>query len=491
MAVESIGRIIAGLAGRDPHRPCLTHEQRTVTRREFDRATNRLARAYEKLGVRQDQLVTVALPTGIEFFEACHAAWKLGATPQPVSARLPRPELEAIVALADPRLIVGAAAEWFPGRTVLPAGFAPDPALSDDVLPDRVATYWKAPTSGGSTGRPKIIVSHTPGEFDMDAPHFLRVERDRTMLVPGPLYHNGPFIYTNVGLLLGNHVVVMSRFDAEQSLQLLERWRVDWVNFVPTMMHRIWRLPAEARARYDLSALRIMLHLAAPCPPWLKEEWIGWLGPGRVHELYGGTEGQGVTWITGEEWLTHRGSVGKPLPGFRMKILDPEGRPLPPGEVGELYMLPDTGPGSTYHYLGATPKNRDGWESLGDMGWMDGEGYVYLTDRHTDMILSGGANVYPAEVEAALDSHPLVRSSCVIGLPDEDMGQRIHAIVDATGAVTEERLREHVAARLASYKVPRTFEWVSEPLRDDAGKVRRTALREERLQQERVQAPQR
>jgi bile acid-coenzyme A ligase len=174
-----------------------------------------------------------------------------------------------------------------------------------------------------------------------------------------------------------------------------------------------------------------------------------------------------------------------------MRILDPEGKPSPAGEVGELYMLPDTGPGSTYHYLGATPKNRDGWESLGDMGWMDAEGYVYLTDRHTDMILSGGANVYPAEVEAALDSHPLVRSSCVIGLPDEDMGQRIHAIVDATGAVTEERLREHVAARLASYKVPRTFEWVSEPLRDDAGKVRRTALREERLQQERVQAPQR
>jgi bile acid-coenzyme A ligase len=288
------------------------------------------------------------------------------------------------------------------------------------------------------------------------------------------------------GLFRGNHLVVMTRFDAEQSLELLERWRVDWVNFVPTMMHRIWRLPVEVRRRYDLSALRIMLHLAAPCPPWLKEEWIRWLGPGRIHELYGGTEAQGATWITGEEWLTHRGSVGQPIPGCRMQILDPDGKVLPPGEVGELYMLPDTGPGSTYRYIGASPKSRDGWESLGDMGWMDAEGYVYLTDRHTDMILSGGSNIYPAEVESALDSHPLVRSSCVIGLPDEDLGQAVHAIVDATGAVTEDELRAHVASLLVGYKVPRTFEWVSEPLRDDAGKVRRTALREDRLREDRL-----
>jgi len=487
--LESIGRIVASLAERDPQRPAVTHEGRTVTRRELHLATNRLARAYERLGVRQDDFVTIALPNGIEFYEACIAAWKLGATPQPVSARLPRPELEAIVALADPALVVGAPAAWFPDRPTLPAGQVPEPGLSDAALPERVARSWKAPTSGGSTGRPKIIVSSTPGELDRELPTPLRIEFDRVMLVPGPLYHNGPFSFSMLGLLRGNHVVVMSRFDAEQTLALLERWRVDWVNLVPTMMHRIWRLDPALRTRYDLSALRIMLHLAAPCPPWLKEEWIRWLGAGRIHELYGGTEQQGTTWITGEEWLTHPGSVGKPLPGSQMKILDPEGKPLPPGEIGELFMLPETGPGSTYRYIGATPHGRDGWESLGDMGWMDAEGYVYLTDRQTDMILSGGSNVYPAEVEAALDAHRQVRSSCVIGLPDEDLGQRVHAIVDVTGPVTVEALRDHVAGRLADYKVPRSFELVHEPLRDDAGKVRRSALRQARLASSHGSAP--
>jgi bile acid-coenzyme A ligase len=481
MALQSISRIVSGHAERDPQRPCITHEGRTVTRREFDLATNRLARAYERLGVREGDLVTIGLPNGIAFYETCVALWKLGATPQPVSARLPRPEFEAIVEVAQPTLIVGAQAGWFPQRPTLPLDFTPDAALSDAPLPDRVSRYWKAPTSGGSTGRPKIIVSNLPGEFDLDEPTPLRQELDRVLLVPGPLYHNGPFIFSMSGLLRGNHIVVMTRFDPRETLRLLEQWRVDWVNLVPTMMHRIWRLEPGERNRYDLSALRIMLHLAAPCPPWLKEEWIGWLGPERVHELYGGTEGQGATWITGAEWLTRRGSVGKPLPGVQMRILDEAGRPAPPGQVGEVYMLPDTGPGSTYHYLGATPKSRDGWESLGDMGWMDEDGYLYLTDRHADMILCGGANVYPAEVEAAIDSYPQVRSSAVIGLPDEDLGQRVHAIVDVTGAVDPEHLRAHVAERLVSYKVPRTFELVRAPLRDDAGKVRRSALRTERL----------
>lgn len=481
MAAQSIGRIIAAQAEQDPDRPAVTDDGRTATRREIDRDSNRLARAYDRLGVRPGDLVTIALPNGIEFFTACIACWKLGATPQPISSRLPRPELEAIVDLANPALVAGVAEEWFPARATLPPGFTPDPALSDAPLPDRVSQYWKAPTSGGSTGRPKIIVSNLPGEVDPELANLLRQENNRVVLIPGPLYHNGPFSFSMHGLFRGNHVIVMSRFDAERSLQLIERWRVDWVNFVPTMMHRIWRLAPEVRHRYDLSSLRIMLHLAAPCPPWLKEEWIRWLGAERIHELYGGTEAQGTTWITGDEWLNHRGSVGKPVAGFRMKIVAPDGELLPPGTVGELYMIPDTGPGSTYHYIGAAPRSRDGWESLGDMGWMDEEGYVYLTDRHTDMILSGGANVYPAEVEAALDAHPLVRSSCVIGLPDEDMGQRVHALVETAGQVTDEQLREHVAARLAGYKVPRSFERVSQPLRDDAGKVRRTALRAERL----------
>ena len=164
-----------------------------------------------------------------------------------------------------------------------------------------------------------------------------------------------------------------------------------------------------------------------------------------------------------------------------MKILDEEGRELPAGEVGEVFMIPDEGPGTTYHYLGAEARIREGWESLGDIGWMDEDGFLYLADRKSDMVLSGGANIYPAEVEAALEAHPQVRSSAVIGMPDDDLGQRVHAIVQVEGELDDEELREHMTERLVRYKVPRTFEYVDEPLRDDAGKVRRSALRAERI----------
>ncbi len=481
MGLLSIGRILALQAERAPDRPAITCEDRTLTRRALDRRTNRLARAYRELGVRPGDFVTIGLPNGIEFYEAAIAAWKLGATPQPISARLPQIERDAIIALAEPRLLVGAPAGSEFAGTALPAGFAPDPALSDAALPDIVAPSWKAPTSGGSTGRPKLIVSGDPGEFDLDLPRYEMLP-DRPQLVPGPLYHNGPFAFSMQGLFLGHHLIVMPRFDAARALELMARYRVDWVMMVPTMMLRIWRLDPAERLKHDLSALRILGHVAAPCPPWLKEAFIGWLGPERVHEIYGGTEGQSACWINGTEWLAHRGSVGKPMAGGRMKILGDDGRELPPGEVGEVYMLSDRGPGATYRYIGAEPRRRpDGWETLGDMGYMDAEGYLYLTDRRTDMILRGGANIYPAEVEAAIDAHPAVRSSAVIGLPDEELGNRLHGIVDATQPVTAEALRAFLAERLVTYKIPDSFEFVTEPLRDDAGKTRRSALRAARV----------
>jgi bile acid-coenzyme A ligase len=249
---------------------------------------------------------------------------------------------------------------------------------------------------------------------------------------------------------------------------------------VPTMMSRIWRLAPEVRAQYDVTSLTTVWHLAAPCPPWLKEAWIEWLGPEVIMELYGGTEGQAVTFITGAEWLAHRGSVGKVGVG-EMRAVDAEGRTLPPGEVGEIYMRRPADAPPTYRYLGATARAlEDGWESLGDIGWFDEEGYLYLADRRTDMILVGGSNVYPAEIEAALDEHPLVQSSAVIGLPDEDLGSRVHAIVQPRDGLTEEALREHVRTRLVTYKQPRSYEFVDENIRDDAGKVRRTQMRDER-----------
>ena len=480
MAVMSIGRIIGSLAQQQPDQPAITCEGRSVTWQELEKRTNRLARAYQRLGVAQDDLVTIALPNGIEFYESAIAVWKLGATPHLISARLPQIEREAIIDLADPKLVVGVQPRSLGARTTLPAGFVPDSSLPDTALPDRTARYWKASCSGGSTGRPKIIVSREPGAFDMEEEEaFAQMLPRRAHLVPGPLYHNAPFLFSMFALFMGNHIVVLERFDALRTLESIERYRIDYVMMVPTMMHRIWRLSAPARGRFDLSSLRIVLHVAAPCPRWLKEEWINWLGPARVHEIYGGTEAQGATWITGEEWLEHPGSVGKPVIG-QIKVLDVDGNELRPGQVGEIFFMPDAGPGSTYHYIGAEPKSMQGWESLGDMGWMDEEGYLYLADRKTDMIIRGGANVYPAEVEAAIDSHPKVRSSVVIGVPDADLGQRVHALVDAPEGVTDEELLSHLAERLIRYKIPQSFEHVSEPLRDDAGKVRRPQLRDER-----------
>jgi bile acid-coenzyme A ligase len=479
-SVTPFGVAFADLAAADPSRPAITHEGRTLTREELERRTNRLARAYRQLGVERDSFVTIGLPNGIEFFEATIAAWKLGATPQPVSSRLPSAERDAIVDLAAPSLAVGF--EYAGKFASVPSGFEPSPSLPDDPLEPAVASSVKAPTSGGSTGRPKIIVSASPATLETFGGFaaFLQMQPGGVCLCTGPLYHNGPFSSSAVALLTGNHLVIMTRFDPSLALQLVERYRVTWMYAVPTMMLRIWRVPDEERTRYALSSLQIVYHMAAPCPPWLKQAWIDWLGPDKIWELYGGTEGQSATALSGTEWLEHRGSVGRVWFG-EMRILDPDGNELQPGEVGEIWMRTGEGQPASYRYVGAEAKARDGWESLGDMGWMDADGYLYITDRDTDMILVGGANVYPAEIEAALEEHPAVLSSCVIGLPHEDLGSVPHAIVQLHHDVPDDDLAAHLRERLVPYKLPRTFERVTEPLRDEAGKVRRSALRTERL----------
>lgn len=487
MADISLSRILSYWAEQRPDAVAVRHEGKALTFAELDAQSNRLARAYEAAGVKPDDLVTIALPNGIEFFAATFAIWKAGATPQPVSARLPQFERDQIVDLGRPSLVVGVEGATAETRTaygapVLPPGFTPDPALDDGPLPERTAGCFKAMTSGGSTGRPKLILSAMAAAWD-PATAFLNFRMAGSLLVPGPLYHNGPFSWAVIALFKGNEVTVTTRFDAEETLRLMEAHRVDTVYLVPTMMQRVWNLPEAVRLRYDLSSLETLWHLAAPCPAWLKEAYIDWLGPEVIWELYGGTEGQGTTVIRGDEWLEHKGSVGKPVETCRMKIVGEDGETLPAGQVGEVYMLPNSGPGSTYRYLGAEAKAIDGgWESIGDLGWMDEDGYLYLSDRLTDMILSGGANIYPAEVEAAIDACPGVRSSAVIGLPHEDLGNAVHAIVDApSGDVTEAALLAHLEERLVRYKIPRSFEFTREPLRDDAGKVRRKALREARL----------
>ncbi len=479
MTTMSIGKIIAWQANRRPDHPALTYENQTLSWLELEQRTNRLARVYQQRSVAQDDLVTIALTNSIEFYESAIAVWKLGATPQPVSSRLPPVERRGIVELANPKLIVGAEPGAFGERAVIESGFEPDADISDTPFPSLIARHWKAPTSGGSTGRPKLIISELPGAFDPQEPRF-NMHLDRAHLVVGPLYHNGPFTSSMFALFMGNHVVVLPRFDPLRTLECIERYQIDYMMMVPTMMHRIWRLDEELRKGFDLSSLRVLLHMAAPCPLWLKEAWIDWLGPEQIHELYAGTEQQCVTWITGTEWLSHRGSVGRPVMG-QIKILNEVGDELPPGEIGEVFMMPDGGQGSTYHYVGAEAKHIEGWETLGDLGWLDEEGYLYLADRQSDMILRGGANIYPAEVEAAIEAHPKVRSSAVIGLPDEELGARIHAIVDVSEPLNDEEILSHLAERLVRYKIPESFEYVEEPLRGDDGKVRRAALRAARI----------
>jgi bile acid-coenzyme A ligase len=425
-------------------------------------------------------MVTIALPNSTEWFVAFAACWKIGAIPQPVSSRLPEPEVRAILALANPTAVIGVPPELAKGRRSIPLGYEPDSAFSDDPLPDVTSPAWKAPTSGGSTGRPKLIVSGDSATYNEDAP--LRFgSADGCMVVPAPLYHNGPIVWSCSAWLAGSHVVVLPRFDAEATLAAIDRYQADTVYLVPTMMKRIWRLPEDIRDSYDMSSLRTVWHLAEPCPEWLKQVWIDWLGPERIFELYAGTEAQAATVITGTEWLAHRGSVGRPLGGSIM-ICDPEGNELPSGQEGEVWMLsPSERP--TYRYIGATARTRQGgWESLGDVGRLDDDGYLYLGDRLQDMILTGGANVYPAEVEAALQEHPAVRSVAVIGLPDEEMGNIVHAIVEAEEeTVSTGELLHFASERVARYKVPRSVEYTDQPIRDDAGKVRRSALRAERV----------
>ena len=470
----------------DPDRPSVTVGDFTLSRAELVATSERVADRFAELGVGPGSWVTIALPNSVEFVQAALATWLLGGTPQPVSHRLPASERAAIIELANPALVVSADAEDAGSRPTISREELQQAASADATETFReavAAPEWKVVTSGGSTGRPKLIVACAPAISESVIPlgALLRVPEDGCVLNTGPLSHNAPFVVMLAGLLLGDHVVIMPRFDAAESLRLAAQHRVQWFYLVPTMMQRIWRLPEQERLRHDLSSLEVAFHMAAPCPQWLKRAWIEWLGGEKILELYAGTELQALTVIDGAEWLEHTGSVGRPVIG-EIECRGPDGTPLPAGAEGELWMRRGPGAPAPYRYVGATAKTAsDGWESLGDIGYIDADGYVYITDRDSDMILVGGANVYPAEIEAALDEHPAVRSSCAIGLPHEDMGNVVHVLVELAEETSDEELMAHLKGRLVPYKLPRSIERVGAPLRDDAGKVRRSALRAERL----------
>jgi bile acid-coenzyme A ligase len=474
----TIATQISALAAEAPLFPAVTCEGRTLSRAELDASTNRLARAYADLGVGVGDYVSIAMPNSIEWIQAVVACWKLGAVPQPLSARLPDVEFEGILDLKPRALIVGRAD---PRGVIpsLPMDFTPNPALLDGPLPEAVSPVWKSMTSGGSTGRPKLIEAGGDSRLPAAIGYPLGMEDGDVNLLSVPLNHNTGFTVAAAGLLLGHHLVIMPRFEPVEFLRLIAEHRVTFLATVPTVMQRLLPAYRADPDAYDLSSIRRFWHLASACPPAIKHAWIDILGPEPIWELYGGTELQALTFINGTQWLEHPGSVGVVVAG-EMKVLDDDGNECPPGVAGEIFMRPAPGSAPTYRYIGATAKSRDGWDSIGDLGYFDPDGFLYLNDRRVDMFTVGGRNVYPAEIESALSAHPDVLSCLVVGIPDDDLGQVPYALVQtASGTLDEDAVCEFLADRLSGYKVPRAVEFVDQPLRDDAGKARRSAVRDD------------
>ncbi|NIH78487.1 AMP-binding protein [Amycolatopsis viridis] len=459
-----------------------------LTWRELDARSDSFASGLAARGVGPDSLVVVKLRNSVEHVLTTVAVWKLGACVVPLRSDMPAREREQILRLAKPDVVVSL--DPVPGYECLtPAEIEtrqdPDWQLAD-------ARPGKAVCSGGSTGVPKLIFDPLPwgnpgavaGTADGHAleplARTIGFRHDQTQLVAGPLYHNAPFGWGYWGLFFGHHLVVLERFTPEMVVDCVERYGVNFMFAVPTMMMRIMRL--DGVADRDWSSIESLFHGAASCPRWLKKQWMDLLGPSRVRELYGATEAIGASAITGDEWLAHEGSVGKPL-GCDLRILDDDQRELPAGEVGMIYMRPHY-PGPTYEYRGSepAPSTSDGFITVGDFGRVDDEGYLYIADRRVDLIISGGANIFPAEVEEALLEHPEVADAAVIGLPHPEWGQTVHAVVQPAdgSSLTAEALSEFMRGQLAAYKLPKTYELIARVPRDEAGKLRRSALLAER-----------
>lgn len=483
LAGTPLGIALSAQAAAIPDRAAMTIGGKTWTFAAFEAQANKRARALLNSGVVAGDRVILSMSNRVDYLTCAFALWKIGGTPCPVSERLTREEFLTIVDLSGAAHVIGAAG--------LPTGIAQfhdvdaplDPDLSGAPLPPAVAQPGKIANSGGSTGRPKLIIDPMPSTWGPDKEGCRRGPR-LTLLNPGPLYHSAPFNTTTMALAQGTHVVCMERFTSEAWLALVERHRVDYAYVVPTMMTRIVKLPSAVTAAADLSSIQTLLHMAAPCPPDIKRWWIERIGADHVWEVYGGTERIGVTTIGGMEWLAHPGSVGRAAHGQEILITDQQGAPLPRGEIGEIRFRKAGAARAGYAYIGADSRVIGDSDSFGDMGWLDRDGYLHIADRRTDMILVGGVNIYPAEIEAVVETLPGVLCCAIVGLPDADLGNRIHAIVALAPSATwpdPAAFLAQLSEKANGLKRPRTVEFTTDPIRDQAGKVRRSALRDARL----------
>jgi long-chain acyl-CoA synthetase len=478
----------------------------------------RVASGLLATGAREGGAVAVLLRNDIAFLEAVYAASFIGGYAVPVNWHFTAEEIDYILADSGATHVVVHAdlLHRLGGRLserVTPLVVPTPPEVRDayGIANDRcLVPGWCAPWdewlaqyeplapqparsdgamsyTSGTTGRPKGVRRLPPATpAARDAVSSLRQAwfgigpGVRTAII-GPLYHSVQLSYARAALAAGGEVVLTPRFDAEDVLRLIEERRLTHLQLVPIMMSRLLRLPEATRARYDLSSLEFVVHGAAPCPRDVKRQMIEWWGP-VFHEHYGTTEVGLICRASSQEWLEREGTVGRPFVGREVRIYDAEGRQVPPGVEGEVYA--SLGELSDFTYQNAPGERsrmeRDGLVTNGDIGYLDEDGYLFLCDRKRDMVISGGVNIYPAEVEAALIGHPAVQDCAVFGIPDPEFGESVLAVVQpqAGCAPSEEELRAYLDARLASFKVPRRFELAADLPRDESGKIFKRALRE-------------
>lgn len=472
----------------------------------LEERANRLAHLFRAAGLREGDAVAILLENNEHYHAVMWAARRAGLYYVPINTHLTAAEAAYIIDSSAAKAIIGSAAmrpvlevlgEHLPNglpNLLLIAGGDLDGWLS---YPECVADQPNTPIndeiegdllqySSGTTGRPKGIkraLSHLPPS---EAPGLMTAlvsfwaKPDGVYLSPAPLYHTAPSVWSLTMQAAGIPVVVMERFDAEGTLDAIARHRVTHAQFVPVMFTRMLKLPEAVRSSYDVSSLERVMHAAAPCPVQIKQQMIDWWGP-IIDEYYASSEAHGSTLISAEEWLLHPGSVGKPM-GGALHILDENGNELPPGQPGEIYFEG----GNTFEYLNdaaktAASRHDLGWTTVGDIGYLDSEGYLYLTDRRHHMIISGGVNIYPQEAESLLVVHPKVMDAAVFGVPDDDMGQSVKGVVQLVdhAEATDEfavELVDWLRDRLAHYKCPRSISFEAQLPRTDTGKLYKQSL---------------
>lgn len=487
--------------------------ERSITFGElFERAT-RLGNLLRGSGVEPGDTVAIFSYNHLGYYEAAWAGLMSGLYVTPVNAHSPAEEAAYVIDNCDAKvLFVSDSTLEVAERIVedtpkvrmrlsfdgsrhgyLSVDEATEGQPSEPTSEETLGTYMFY--SSGTTGRPKGIKPKMPeapasqGDLIDAMGRQFQLDESGVYLSPAPLHHAAPLRVSMAALGIGAHVVCMERFDAEQALAAIERYGVTVSQWVPTMFIRMLKLPEETRGRYDISSMRRAVHAAAPCPIWVKERMIEWWGP-VISEYYSGSENIGATSIESHEWLEHKGSVGRPSTG-EIHICDEAGNELPLGEDGLVYFhLPAT----EFEYHGDPDKTAnvwhptEPWRTLGDIGHLDEEGYLYLSDRATFMIIAGGANIYPREIEDVLVEHPDVVDAAVVGVPDDDLGEVPFAVVQAVPesgvdpAVLEEELRDLMREKLARYKLPRQVVFVDDLPRGEDGKLRKKSLREQYAQ---------